>query len=381
MRKITALLLSAVLLVGCSSTTEFGEVSTAVQDSQSMQGELDSDGEGESPDAPSVEEPSSAQQNRWLRKCEEFSYASDQSWADAYREIISDVCSTKSVNPDVIDIIYGPETDPSDPLISAYTDTALFAWSFWEKYVPEFARKTTFIVITPDDGGWWEENAPTYTSVPQGELGSCAYFDENNFCSYKYFVDDGNSNIDSDIILWVVREGSPLKEDTYVDPAHNAAHWFHDAYGFKHWYEFLIEGHATLFEIAFHILENSNEDVRIAERQRESFAWLSHTVDNFKFTAETVDEANAHFDKCYGRGGDCNHFYYGGAAMFHENLILNYGYEAFMEWGKAMGSVETTEEFNSLFDEMFSRPIDSYQRQEFASHVVETFSHYYEIWD
>lgn len=39
MRKLIALLISTALLVGCTSTTEFGEVSSAIQDSQEMQAE------------------------------------------------------------------------------------------------------------------------------------------------------------------------------------------------------------------------------------------------------------------------------------------------------------------------------------------------------
>lgn len=383
MHKLLALLLSCVLLVGCSTTSEFDQYSRVIQDGQTTQDEVEADSNADSDylDSEVLEEVLSSKENRWVKKCEEFSYSSDHIWADAYRQIIADVCTTRQVNPEVINVIYGPDTDPSDPLIAAYVDTALFAWSFWEKYIPEGTRKTTFVVVTPEDGKWWEENSDTFTSVPQSELGSCAYFDENNFCSYKYFVYEGNSNIDSDVILWVVREGSPLKEDTFIDPAHNAAHWFHDAYGFEHWYEFLIEGHATLFEIAFHVLENSTKEVRIAERQRESFAWLSHTRDTFQFDADTEAEANAHFDKCFGRGGDCNHFYYGGGAMFHETLILNFGYEYFMDWGKAVGSVENVDEFNSLFEEWFRKPIASYQRNEFASHVIHSFKHYYEIWE
>lgn len=56
MRKLIALLLSTGLLVGCASTNEFGEVSSAIQDSQEMQAETDTSQPSVEADEPSQEE-------------------------------------------------------------------------------------------------------------------------------------------------------------------------------------------------------------------------------------------------------------------------------------------------------------------------------------
>lgn len=399
-----------LLLVGCTSTEPVDNVSYPIQTEENVQNSVqNSDSESDSVDAPIVEEvveeeeqkstesgtvladtqdsaenddlvdapnvDESAQtrKNRWIEKCESYTYNSNKSWAGAYRQIIDDICSETKINPDVIDVIYGPNANPSDPLTVSYIETAIFAWSFWENYVPN-PTKTTFIVVSPEDNVWWKQNATKYTSISQQELGSCAYFNENNFCSYKYLKAEGKTNIDGDIFLWVVKQDSPLKADTYIDPAHNAVHWFQDAYEFQHWYEFFIEGHATMYEIAFHILDSNRDNYR------EGYAWLSHTMDNIKFVAKTKEEVNAHFDRCYGRGYDCNHFYYGGGAMFHETLILNYGYDSYMQWNELLASIDTTSEFNDLFERKYLISIEKYQSSQFASYVAESFGHYYSLW-
>lgn len=372
MRKLIALLLSTGLLVGCTSTSEFGEVSSAIQDSQEMQAESDT-APGEDV-ATLPEEPL----NRWVGKCLEFDYESPNEWAIAYLQVIEDICATTEVNEAIAEIIYAPNVNPEHSSTKNYVETILFSQTFWSKYMTS-PSTPIWVIATPEDEEWWGKHYDKY--VTEAAEFTCPYFHENYFCSYKYYPPEGKTVVESEVHLFVVDQTEELLADAYVDPAHNAVHWYQDASGYQHWHEFLIEGHATLYEIAFHVLERSADDVRQAERQRESFAWLSHTLDETEFVATDAKGVLDHWDACYGRGYECNHYYYGGGAMFHERLILDYGYSRYLEWHENLASVSNNEEYFGLFEDFWGTSLWEFDELRFAPYAAESFNYYYQMWN
>lgn len=323
--------------------------------------------------------------NPWLDRCEELNYSSKEEWADAYRQILDSVCSTAKIDRDVINVVYAPNVDPLDPLVRDYVDTAYFAYTYWAQYVPEDFPRWTFVMASPEDEQWWEENRLDYTVV-DNDIDGCRYFDENNFCSFKYSYDEDQTTIDGSMNLMVIKQGSPSNVDITVDPAHNAPHWYQKAHSFQHWDFYLIEGHATVYENAFQTLKRGRDNFR------EGFMWQAHTRDTRAFDPQDASDVAEHRDYCDSNGGECNHFKYGGAAMMHEKLILDYGYQEYLAWNEKMGDISFAkkrivgtppgmDDYRKIFHEHFGVEYQTYLDGEVNPFIADSFDHYYSIWE
>lgn len=398
MKKLLTVVLT-LLLVGCASTEPVENVSYPVQTEQNVKNTQETaepsqngtesgtvspdlqdtaeNEQSEAVDAPIVEESAGLRVNRWIDKCKQFGYRADNDWASAYVAVIEDVCSVTKIDSQAVTIVYGPSVNKSNESIQKYVDSIVFSHTYWSRHIVSPDRPY-WVIATQDDKAWWDAEYEKY--VTETSEFTCPYFNENHFCSSKYYPGNGTTVVDSEVHLLVVDQTKNLSADAYIDPAHNAVHWYHEAAGYQHWHEFLIEGHATLYEIAFHVLENSNQSERQAERQRETFAWLSHTLDNIKFTATDAEGVLDHWDACYGRGYDCNHYYYGGGAMFHEKLVLEFGYASYLSWHSKLDSIDTISQYLALFQSHFGVSLRDFDRESFAPHAARSFNYYYSIW-
>ena len=323
--------------------------------------------------------------NPWLDRCEQLNYSSNGKWADAYREILESVCSVEKIDRDVINVVYAPNVDPLDPMVREYVDTAYFAYTYWAQYVPDDFPRWTFVMASPEDEKWWEENRLDYTVIDD-DIDGCRYFDENNFCSFKYSYDEDQTTFNGSMNLMVIKQGSPANVDIAVDPAHNAPHWYQKAHSFQHWHFYLIEGHATLYEIAFQTLKRGRDNFR------EGFIWQAHKVDQRKFNPTDTNDVAIHLSYCDKNGGECNHFKYGGAALLHEKLILDYGYESYLTWNEKMESISSAKkrilgpapgigEYLTIFEQHFGIEYQQYLDEQLNPFILESFNHYYSIWE
>lgn len=383
---------SLALLSGCSApnldvdsseeTRMSGEVeSGAVQDSSNNR-DMNANTEEGQPQTERLHEdeqdigPSSgtdAGRNFLLEKCDSYTPSGSGDWKSVHDLIIADMCTVTQVDETTVDFVFGPSVSTENVNVQKYMETAYFSHTYWQQFIPEEYPKWTFVIASAeDDHQWWEDNHDKYIkSEYKSELDGCTYYSENKFCSAKYSPDEGKSNIPGLVSLWSLDPNAPeLRNDTVLDPGHNGPHWYQDAHGYTHWYELLIEGHATLYEISTHMLAGDEG------RQREDFAWLAYSADENKMTAETAAEFRDYFDVCWGQGYKCNHFYYGGGAMFHEKLILDYGYEEYMEWHVRLREVDSTSEFNQLFVDHFGLSVDEFADGPFAEYVVGQFVQY-----
>lgn len=377
--KIIATLVTLFLvLTGCASgeTNEAGEQENQKAtngnaqpegNDTSAEGSLDSDSDTNSAEEDSVEI------NFLLEKCQNLSLESNEPWQAAYSPIVEDMCAIESVDEGAVDFVFGPSISMDNVNVKQYMETAFFAYTYWQQFIPDDYPKWTWVIASAeDDHQWWEDNHQNYIKPEyKSELDSCPYYSENRFCSSKYSPDEDKSNIPGLVALWAMDPTAPqLRNDTVLDPGHNGPHWYQDAFGYNHWYELLIEGHATMYEIATHLLAGDDG------RQREDFAWLAYSVDEYKMTATTSAEFESYYDSCWGQGYKCKHFYYGGGAMFHEKLILDFGYENYMEWHVKLRKIQSNSGFYQLFQDHFGITVDEFSYGPFAEYAVEQFNAY-----
>ena len=320
--------------------------------------------------------------NPWLDRCKDFNYSSEQAWGDVYRQVVNSVCKVERIDPNVIDVVYAPGVDPLDPLVREYIDTAYFSHTYFSQYIDTDYPKWTFVIASPEDTDWWEQSRERFTVVDD-DITGCQFFEENDFCSFKYSPQEDQTTIDGTVVLMVVKQGSPADVDITVDPAHNAPHWYQKANSFQHWHLYLIEGHATMYENAFYILKHNRDNYR------EGYVWQAYS-DPRPFRATTAEQVQAHYEYC-DKNPECNHFKYGVASMFHEKLILDYGYESYLEWMRKMEGISSAKKrvlgpppgisrYLQIFEQHFGLSHQSFLDTGFNPFAAESFNVYYDIW-
>lgn len=154
MRKLIALLLTTSLLAGCAATAEFGEVSSAIQDSQGVEAEvspeLDEDGASPSATGSSVETPTQTLE----MLAEEY----PEAWAVELTEIALLLAEGASVSSYPMDLASSPNTKfEHSQVVEQRVGNATKLWGpFFDSDIPMAVS-----VIHPSDKDWflqrWEE--------------------------------------------------------------------------------------------------------------------------------------------------------------------------------------------------------------------------------
>ena len=388
MRKQIAIVATILFLfTGCVSAEDENAESAQLQPDRAEQGVTTSqtDPAETSDEAGTRQEIEDDNLNIWLEHCDSYLPLSGEEWHRVINVIVQDMCATESIDESVVELTYGPGIDPENENVRTYVDTIMFSYSYWRQFVPKEDPKWRFVIASSrEDQAWWDSVHTDYTPLT-ADLDGCQWYDENRFCSSKYGSDEGKTSEPGFVVLWSVdTEAQLLRNDTVFDPGHNGPHWMHGAYNYQHWHELFAEGHATLYEIATHALAGDQG------RQREQFSWLSYSRDGISMDATTPAGVVEHLGKCYGNGQECNYFYYGGGAMFHEKLILDYGYENYLAWHENMRDIPYDPnrimgtapigipEFEAIFEEQFKMTVASFQNGPFAEHVADSFNFYSE---
>ena len=154
MRKLITLLLSTSLLIGCTSTADFGEVSSAIQDSQRVEAEvspeLDEDGVSPSTTGSSVETPT--------QTIEMLAEEYPEPWAVELTEIALLLAESSSDSAFPMDLASSPNMELEYSLVAEQkVGNATKIWGrFFESDIP-----IAVSVIHPSDKDWflqrWEE--------------------------------------------------------------------------------------------------------------------------------------------------------------------------------------------------------------------------------
>ena len=362
--------LSAVLVIQGCSTVSVNE-SSETQEPEQIEPDI----------APAEAEPVESEktyENLWLKACDGYNFTTDQAWGIAYEVLIDDICQNTVIDENSIDIVLGPSVSNED--MDRSMDANVFAHSYWKNFLPEDVEPVTIIIASEKDREWWEATVPEYTTVDFqwfSETGRCWEVSARSACGEKHGIE--GSLTGAMVESYMIGTEAHLNGSTWWnDPSHNAPHWYHDVYEYEHWYELLIEGHATLYEIASYQLYENDDWLRM------DFAWLARTVDEIKMDALTPEGVMQHLEKCYGIGGSCNHFYYGGGAMMHEKLIIDFGLESYFAWHEKVRMIETSKdagfiEFKQVFANHYEVEFEQWMSESFAPYVADSYVHYSEV--
>ena len=354
MKKLIGIIATAILLAGCTSSQPVIEAS-------------------EAPSKPTYE-------NIWQQKCAEFSPRNSQPWHPVYNEIIADVCENTVLSDDVLEVIYSPLVNQER--LEKFIQTAFFSFSYWKPITADTAP-VKLILITEKEEQWWRETMAPLVKDPAvlewfgpeaKGVGRCWSIGPDAGCGAKYPVWETTTGT---LVYVNVLGTQRMPDNEYnIDAAHNAPHWYQDSHGYQHWDDGFLEGHATLYEIAFHILYTGSD------KKREDGAWSARGRDGLPFTARTPEDALAHIENCRKNenGPACNHFFYFGGAMQQEKMIIDFGYDTYLKWHEAMRSVRSSEEYAATFKEVYGVDLRQWQATNFAEYLAESFDYYITKW-
>ena len=380
MRKLIALLLSTGLLVGCTSTTEPVEVSSAIEDSQEIEAEVEQ-GDSEIPSEPEL--------SMFEQGCSELRNGTlTHKYLDKYLALVEDICADFEMDYSLVEVKTSPLVDPDS--VRLYVENNVFGLSYWNRYVAGGLEPLKVILLMEEEQEWWSEELDGLVTVtpewfgPTDGGGHCYAAEAEAFCPKVYYAHDGETTGDFNVLTTML--GSKVEWNTFrkVVPIHEATHEFHSTTGLGHWRWWFIEGQATYFELAATVLV---PDLGASD-WRDEVGRDTYSRDELRFNASTVEETVAYMDEC-DKTGKCNGFRYFGASLAHELLVNTYGIDTYLDWNLEIaerlpdffwrGMDEETArqgnlQFAEIFEEFYGVDIDAWEQTVFASLVLETYN-------
>lgn len=367
MKKLLALVLSLPVMAGCQA---------APLEIESAQNSPPAESSTFSPSQSPQSEPEQVAEyeNVWQEKCSSYEPISGQPWHEVYNQIIDHVCLSTALKPDVVEIIYSPLVNQDR--LQSFVETLKFSFSYWSPITLDTAP-VKVILLNEKEEQWFRETLTPLLKDPSvitwfgpeaPGVGRCGSTGSQASCGAKYPVWETTTGT----LVYVTQLGSLRMPDLEfnIEPSHNAVHWYQDSHGFEHWDFGFLEGQATMFEIAFHILFTGSD------RKREEGAWLAMSRDIRPFRLDTLEEAIEHEKLCSFDSRECNHFQYFGGAMQQEKLIIDFGFEKYLEWISAVESVRSRDEYRSAFEAVYGEELDAWKVNSWLPYALESFASY-----
>lgn len=338
-------------------------------------------GTGTLASAPATPAPS----DLWSDKCKTYeSPQNTQPYAQVYEIIIADLCSSQRAYEYQLNYEYSETVNKE--FAEKFTDGLIFALDYWSNYAPKF-EPANFILFSENDQAWWEQKQIEYLKEP--DLGWFTSKDEgwhcrveaDIFCPKNFMPEETNNGqrvefrIIGSMLNWEPRHN--------VNMAHEVVHAYQDEVGISHYREWLIEGQATFFELAFAYLYYGTDE------GRANYLNNPKTQDVMKFTASTAAEVTAHIEACRARQDNpCDSFKYGVGMMYHEKLVLDYGLDAYKGWLSKMASTmpkgnlggldqEATNKmeanFTKIFEKSFGVSLEKFEYEIMPQYIVDSY--------
>lgn len=354
MRAIIACIVLLPLLVGCTTSPQSAESNQALS------------------------QPTF--QNLWQEKCKKYKPLTNQEWSIAYDAIIKDVCQSTNISNEVTEVIYSPGVNQER--LQKFLQTATFSFSYWRDRTANF-KPVKIYLLTEKDEQWMRNELEPLLKDPgviewfgpdAKGVGRCWNIGPTAACGAKYPTWE---TVSGELVYVNVLGTQKVPDIEYnIDPAHNAVHWYQDSHGYQHWDDAFLEGQATLYEIAFHILYTGSD------KKREDGAWLAHDQDGIKFTARTQEDVIQHMSACSKNenGPLCNYYFYFGGAMQQEKMILDFGYDKYLAWHESLREVRTPEGYEKAFSEVFGVELRTWQKTALAQYLADSFDYYISKW-
>ena len=365
LRRIFAVALLLALVTGCTPASE-SEVNSAQPPAES---------ESASPTVTSEPKPLDLE-NQWFSRCASYEPLSGQAWHLVYNEVIADICSNTTIEPNVLEVIYSPGVNQDR--LKDFIETAEFSFNYWRPKTLDTAP-VKLILLNEQEREWFESTLAPLVKDPgvlewfgpdaQG-VGRCWSIGPDAACGAKYPVWETTTGT----LVYVTLLGTRrVPDDEFnLDAAHNAVHWYQDSHGWDHWDYGFLEGQATVHEIAFHILLTGSD------KKREDGAWTVFANDPKPFKATTVEETIKHHNECRPDSNQCHHHFYFGGAMQQEKIILDFGYPKYLQWLTEVESVESREAYEATFRNVFGVELPKWRDESWAPYLLESFLYYRE---
>lgn len=322
----------------------------------------------------------------WSDKCSQYvSPEGTKPFELAYEIVIKDLCSKKAAYEYVLNYEVSESVDKE--VADKFTDGLIFALDYWSNYTPSF-EPANFVIFTENDQQWWEEKQIKYLKKP--DLGWFTSKDEgwhcrvqaDIFCPKNFMPDETNNGqrvefrIIGSMLNWEPRHN--------VNMAHEVVHAYQDEVGISHYREWLVEGQATFFELAFAYLYYETDE------GRANYLNNPKTQDLIKFTATTPAEVKAHIESCRSRQDNpCDSFKYGAGMMYHEKLVLDYGLDAYKAWlGKMAATMpkgnlggldqevanKMEANFIKIFEKSFGVSLEKFEYEIMPQYIVDSYA-------
>lgn len=268
--------------------------------------------------------------NEWVRACEHYEPDTSEDFLAVYDQVIRDVCSNYDLDARAIPAVLSSTVNPKDA--ERYLNSEAFHEGYWAKFMAADFPVKQRVIFTELDEKWWEQQMKStllepelgwFTSTTEG--GHCRV-ESTIFCPKFYEGKLTKSGLPVEFRII----GTELNWDDWrvLNGAHESTHLYQDSYGMSHWASWYIEGQATFYEIAMSRLLFDNNNIRreyVYNRPARQDAW--------QIDASSVKSVLDFLDKCdHAQQGECDGFKYGGGSLFHEKLILDYGFEKYMDW-------------------------------------------------
>jgi hypothetical protein len=305
---LASLVLSSLVLTGCSPSQE-ALFSNEALEAQSVVGASGS--------------------NEWVQACKTFKPGSTGGFGVAYDAVIAEVCAKAKPNSFNASAVVSPSVSARN--LSRYMDSLRFHESYWGTRMNPSFTSPLRVVFSERDKKWWTQKQKQYLLKP--DLGWFTSKSEGFHCRVmadgycpKHFegaLTKSGTPVEFRII------GSRLNWQNWqlTNGAHEAIHIYQDSHSQNFWSFWYIEGQATFFELAMARLLHKSDSLRkmyLVDNPKQQ--------DSLKFNAKTPEGAAKYFSDCNNSGNACASFKYGGASLFHEKLVLDYGLKKYFEW-------------------------------------------------
>ena len=267
--------------------------------------------------------------NEWVRACKSFRPGSTSGFGIAYDAVIAEACAKAKPNSFKASAVVSPSVSARN--VSRYMDSLRFHESYWGTRMKPAFTSPLRIVFSEKDKRWWTQKQRQYLLKP--DLGWFTSKSEGSHCRVmadifcpKHFegaLTKSGNPIEFRII------GSQLSWQNWqlTNGAHEAVHIYQDSHSQNFWSFWYIEGQATFFELAMARLILKSDTLR-----KEFVVDGPKRQDSLKFNAKTPEAAAKFFNDCNNSGNACASFKYGGASLFHEKLVLDYGLKKYFDW-------------------------------------------------
>lgn len=267
--------------------------------------------------------------NEWTLACRAFKPRSTKGFGLAYDAVIADTCRRAKPNSFRASVDVSPSVTAIN--MNRYLNSLRFHESAWGTRMSPTFTFPLRVVFSESDRKWWAKKQRQYLLKP--DLGWFTSKSEGFHCRVmpdgfcpKHFEGELTKS-GSPVEFRIIGNRLTWQNWQLTNGAHEAVHLYQESHSQNFWSFWYIEGQATFFELAMARLLNKSDSLRkmyVIDNPRDQ--------DSLKIRPTSTASVVKFFKDCNLAGNGCASFKYGGASLFHEKLVLDYGLNKYFEW-------------------------------------------------